>query len=255
MKQINEIYFSPCGTTKQVVREIGKAWKEEEKKIWDLSAPDGGNLEAVFPDDEICIVGMPAYGGRVPLAALERMENLRGNHTPAVAVATFGNRAYDDTLAELRDVLTKQGFVVVAAIAAATEHSIMTQFGTGRPDEEDCRELESFAEKIKEKLERGERTAPEVPGNRPYMERHGGGIVPAVTDACKGCGACAAKCPVGAIPAQTPNETDKEKCISCMRCIHICPEKARKIPEPVAEALTARLGKLCADRKENSFYL
>lgn len=254
MERINEIYFSPCGTTKKAVEEMAAVWTEAEKKTWDLSAPEDG-IEKVFSAEDICIVGMPAYGGRVPLTALERLSGLKGKNTPAVAMAAFGNRAFDDTLAELCQVLKEQGFIVCAAVAAATEHSIMPQFGTGRPDQRDCEQLRKFGESIRRKIEQGDLSCPDVPGKAPFVERHGGGIVPVTSDACQGCGQCAAECPVGAISREEPWKTDGEACISCMRCIHICPQNARKVPEPVAKALEERLGKLCAGRKENSLYL
>ena len=40
----------------------------------------------------------------------------------------------DDTLLELQDVLEASGFVCIAGMEAVAEHSLMHQFGTGRPD-------------------------------------------------------------------------------------------------------------------------
>ena len=95
-----------------------------------------------------------------------------------------------------------------------------------------------------------------LPGNRPYLERHGGGLVP-VTDItlCKGCGLCATHCPTGAIPKDAPQNTDAKKCVSCMGCISVCPSHARSLPAPMVVALTARLEKVCSERKENQLFL
>ena len=104
-----------------------------------------------FTENDICVIGVPSYGGRVPSIALERMKAYKGNNTKVVLVVSYGNRAYDDTLKELLDFFDNRGFSCVAAIAAIAEHSIMHQFATGRPDESDQTELIEFAQKISKK--------------------------------------------------------------------------------------------------------
>ena len=74
----------------------------------------------------------------------------------------FGNRAIDDTLLELQDVLEASGFVCIAGMEAVAEHSLMHQFGTGRPDRQDEKELLEFAAKIMQNSET-QRT-PQFPG-------------------------------------------------------------------------------------------
>ena len=72
---------------------------------------------------------------------------------------------------------------------------------------------------------------------------------------CIRCGLCADNCPAGAIPKDAPQKVDKAKCISCLRCIQICPQSARSVPLPLRLAAAATVKKYCAGRKEPKFYL
>ena len=72
----------------------------------------------------------------------------------AIIVCVYGNRAYEDTLVELQDIVQKNGFSVVAAVAAIAEHSIAHKYAKDRPDKDDNRLLKEFAAKINEKLKK-----------------------------------------------------------------------------------------------------
>lgn len=65
----------------------------------------------------ITVIVVPVYGGRIAETALERMEGIYGQDSPAVAVVVYGNRDYDDALLELRDWCVAHGFVPVAGAA------------------------------------------------------------------------------------------------------------------------------------------
>ena len=143
------IHFSPTGGTRKVADIICCALDGEFNEI-DLCS----NIEQTsFSQDDICLVSVPSYGGRVPVAAIGMLKNLTGNGAKAVLNCVFGNRAWEDTLTELQDTLEEQGFRCVAALATVAEHSIFRQFATGRPDEKDKAELIEMAEKIQERLD------------------------------------------------------------------------------------------------------
>ena len=80
------------------------------------------------------------YAGRIPAISAESLRHFTGKHTPAIIVCTYGNRAYDDALLELRDIVEEQGFIVVSAGAFIAQHSIFPHVGTGRPDIRDIAE-------------------------------------------------------------------------------------------------------------------
>lgn len=113
------IYFSPTGTTEQVVRYMGQALS-----LTDAIDLSGDVTERRFEREDLCVVGVPSFGGRVPAIAAQRLEKIRGNQTPALLVVTYGGRAYEDTLIELKDILESHNFVCIGAAAVVAAHSI-----------------------------------------------------------------------------------------------------------------------------------
>lgn len=80
-------------------------------------------------------------------------------------------------------------------------------------------------------------------------------MVPKPTEHCTKCGVCAAECPVQAIDKGDPKKVDKKACISCMRCISVCPHSARKVNPLMLSAAGLALKKVCSERKECQLFL
>ena len=221
---IYAIYFSPTGGTEKIVTFIAEQFGVYQSI--DLCEKTS-DLTNDFSEEDLCIIGVPSFGGRVPAIALERIKALSGNNATAILITVYGNRAYEDTLIELEDALIEKNFTCQAAIAAIAEHSIMHQFATGRPDQNDLTVLTDFVRKIKEKDNnsiKSDHLPVHVPGNRPYREYGTIPLIPGASHTCGSCGLCAAKCPSGAIPSDNPKQTDKDKCISCMRLSNAFPQ-------------------------------
>lgn len=255
MGKVCLLYFSPTGGTEKVVRQLGEVWEEAQKQYVDLSAREPADRAINFAAGDICIVGAPSFGGRVLGLAAERMAQLQGNGALAVPVVVFGNRAYEDTLVEMQDLLTQAGFVVAAGVAAVAQHSMMPQFAAGRPDAEDLAELYAFSARLRAKLESGDTSAVTLPGNRPYKVWGGPSLKPVADETCVHCETCARKCPAGAIPMDDPSLTDNDKCIGCMRCIVVCPMGARSLDAAKIAATAERMKPVFAERKKNELYL
>lgn len=248
-----EIMFSPTGGSSKVTRRLADAWDCDKKEI-DIFRRDYMNKLPELSSEELCLISAPVFSGRIPSIAAERLALLKGNGAKAVIIAVFGNRAVDDALVEMEDILTEAGFNICAGIEAVAEHSLGREFGAGRPDREDAQCLTDFGRKIIGKLSTGDFSKPQLPGSRPYKSP-GSGPVPMVEAGCISCGICARECPAEAISFGGNWVADKDKCISCMHCIRFCPKSYRKIAADVQQTLNKKLGAACGGRKENKLYI
>lgn len=253
--KVTQIIFSPTGGTRRVVETITSQWDGTVEEV-DLTNAETDFSVFHFDRDDVVVIAVPSYGGRVPALAAERIQKIHGNQARCIIICVYGNRAYEDTLIELNDISEQSGFHVIAGVCAVAEHSIMHQYATGRPDQQDQRELHSFAEKISAKIKNTDDTSVlQIPGKRPYKKAGGAGLVPKADKHCTGCGLCAKNCPAQAISGENLKTADSKKCISCMRCVTACPAKARKVNEVMVSAVALAIKKACLERKSNELYI
>lgn len=257
IRQITSVYFSPTGNTKTVMELIAGQLSDCPARL-DLTGP-GKRPEYHFLENEAVLVGVPVYGGRVPAVAAERLKKLHGRRTAAVLVVTYGNRAYEDALLELKLILIRQGFRPVAAAAVPAEHNIVRSIAQGRPDKQDRKKLKYFTRDLGRRfweLESNYRIGDlKTPGSRPFRKYHGVPLKIKAGSSCKACGLCVRNCPMQAISRTDPRITDSERCILCMRCVRQCPSGARRINPVVLMAVRQKLKKACAERKEAEFFM
>ncbi len=251
---IVKIVFSPTGGTEKVANIIVNCWGKNNSKnniinidLFNHNFDILGN--EISPEDKV-LIAMPCFCGRVPVLAIERFRQISGNGAKCTIVCVYGNRDYDDTLAEMQFIAGECGFNVIAAISAVAEHSLISEYAKDRPDKYDSEQLSDFADKIWNKND----PVGFVPGKNPNSEMGSIGLVPDISTNCIKCGKCVKECPVNAISAKS-FISDKDKCISCLHCVKYCPKNARKIKDEIITSVAMAIKETCLIRKDNELFL
>ncbi len=257
-QNIHLIYFSPTGTTRKTVTAIAQGLGTGKVVHHDLTRVREG-IELAL-DEGIAVIGFPVYAGRVPELFLQRIERLQGAGVPAVVVAIYGNRAFEDALLEMADVCRAKGLTVTAAAAFIGEHSYATlsqPVALGRPDRDDLDRAIEFGTFASRAAADTSIRGPQIPGNSPYKERPPLGGAAPDTDAglCTLCGACAGVCPTFVIQVGDAVRTDAAGCIKCCACTRVCPAGARTMNHPSVVERRQMLVDNCSRRKDPEFFL
>lgn len=258
------ITFSPTHTTKQVVEAIARGVDAGSVDRISLTPPLSRTRRLPDVRGGLAIIGAPVYAGRIPAEAAERFRRLRAHGVPAVIVAVYGNRKYEDALLELRDIAIETGFAPVAGAAFIGEHSYdspETPIATGRPDAVDLEKAEQFGAAVWRAVDALETLEGvpllQVPGDFPYRERskNSKGAPTALDHLCTRCGECVAACPMAAIDVGDPLSADESLCIFCSACVKVCPTQARVWEHKGIKRIAQWLTENYSARKEPETYL
>ena len=273
------VFFSPTHSSAKTARAIAEGIGMPRRIETDLTFDV--ETSPILIEDSLTIIAAPVYGGLIAEVAMERIKRLRGKNSPVIIVALYGNRDYEDALVQLRDTVTENGFIPLAAGAFIGEHSYSRPdegmpIADGRPDASDIQKAKNFGKACLEKLETATANInvysennkssvinPEfteaisnffIKGNVPYkVITHGTPTCPISTDDCFACGECIDLCPTHAISLDEEGKivTDVNNCIRCCACVKGCPANARVYNTPY----TARLFQNFSTRREPEMFL
>jgi ferredoxin len=243
VKRVHAVWFSPTGTTQVTVEAVAKSICKNigadivfKSKSFTLA----GEREKTFESNEndIVILGVPVYAGRVPNILLKYLNTMNGNGALAVPIVLYGNRNYDDALIELKDIMEDRGFNIIAAGAFIGEHSFSKILAEGRPDGKDIGIVESFGTQISEKIKDDKVDGCiDIKGDKPYRAYYRPRdlegnvydfrkIKPKTNENCTDCKICVDICPVGSIDSDDVSKFTGI-CIKCGACVKKCPVGAK----------------------------
>ena len=263
--KLTTYYFSPTGTSRQNMMAVVKGLGIEDVAHRDLTLCDSDSFSFTLHSSlDVVIFSAPVYGGKVAPTALARMEQVRGEDTPAILLVTYGNRNFEQALSQLADFVCERGFRPIASAALVGEHSYSNAtypIAVGRPDAADLASVEEFGKRIATKLNTQEgvrqiNVAEEMPRletpessllafrafvqeyTRQQQENPVKVYPSASKEACTHCGKCVTLCPTQAITLGKEEVSDPIRCIRCCACVKGCPSGARTFLSPFARPLS-----------------
>ncbi len=248
-RSIRCVYFSPTGTSKLIATTLSSELSNLlyiPYSEFDFTSPNTRkDPMPSFQQDDIIILALPVYAGRVPNLLLNYLSTIQSSGSLAIPVVLYGNRAFDDALVELRNILEEHGAHTIAGLSFIGEHSFSRTMAANRPDQNDLSICRDFAKQIANKIlsiaEDSEFPPVWVAGNNPpgpyfrptdlkgnFLDIRK--VKPITTDACIDCKLCTTLCPLGSIDENDPSLITGI-CMKCSACIKRCPVSAKQFTD------------------------
>ena len=98
VSKVSSLYFSPTGGTKTIAENLASQLSNTEAENHDITVK---SKQLTFSAGDVVVIAAPVFGGRIPAIMHDRLRAVTGGGAVAIILAVYGNRAYEDSLAEL----------------------------------------------------------------------------------------------------------------------------------------------------------
>ena len=223
-KHIGVLYFSPTNTTKVICHAVALGMEEKDPQEINLTLPDIRSKIIADPnsftaDIDHLIVGAPVYFGKLPAQFTECLSLIKSKGKACTAIVVYGNRDYGISLYRMVEILSNNGFKIVAAGAFIGQHSYsdVVPVAIGRPDKLDIQKAYQFGAEslcVSKYL-----SVDNIPTQTDIFTRSDAymPLKPVfISKLCTQCGICADHCPEGILSLDTGtylNRAAKKQCI------------------------------------------
>lgn len=237
------IYFSPTGGTRRIAAYVSRMLAhrlDTDYRLQSYTLPAERTNWQPIDSQDIIVWASPVYAGKTPNKMLDfATQALQGHGNKGIAIAVFGNRDYDNALAEMTAIMCQGGITPIAAAAIVDRHVFAANdIASDRPNDNDFNQINNWIESIDLNTEQ----VVSVPGSAdaPYYRPLKNDRTPANflkakpqlnVSRCHSCGQCQHVCPMGSITFHgTPDFGGI--CIKCQACIQTCTSQALSFNDP-----------------------
>jgi ferredoxin/flavodoxin len=245
------VYFSGTGVTRAIATVIRGRLVENDCRadLIDITPYTVRKNPSLLESYSGLVFAFPVYSDFAPAVVNDWLPTLAGRGRPCVLCFTYGARTTGYAHFHTDRLLRQAGFRVLASAEFLGRHT----FNLGgwrvlpdRPDESDFCVARRYADLVGDRLRetdppdlrlqkpfRYNQTVAAWAEEKPRTERSWTNPV-RTASACGLCRMCEKDCPAAAFDAEK-GVSDPGRCLSCLRCVTACPEKAIAIDPRMAE--------------------
>jgi NAD-dependent dihydropyrimidine dehydrogenase PreA subunit len=245
--RIGIVYFSATNVTDTYAKVMRDTLRDRGCEVQLFNVTSYASRQKVLPIHNLdgCILGFPVFGDFAPNVINDWLPTLAGQGKRCAQFLTYGARTTGYAHFHTKLLLEQAGFQVLFSAEFLGRHSFNVagwQILPDRPDEQDFAVAREYAGLALGRFRQD--TAPvfrlQKPfrynqavaalENRPKSAERGRTHPTRIKDACQMCRECEIECPAQAFDADV-GLSDPARCISCMRCVTVCPDEVIKVDE------------------------